>query len=105
LPTDAITPRKRHISSHSWRRGAYQFVGCPIGILTAEHQRERTLVAALASATETYAKDMASAKKRIIETLRALTELYPGHIWKEDYLLFPMTNKVLSADDQKDLGS
>ena len=29
--------------------------------------------------------------------------LYPNHIWKEDYLLFPMTNKVLSPDDQKDL--
>ena len=78
--------------------------GCPIAILTAEHQRGRTLVSTLASATETYAKDMTSAKKNLVETLKALTELYPGHIWKEDYLLFPMTNKVLSAEDQKELG-
>ena len=78
--------------------------GCPIGILTVEHQRGRALVASLASATEVYAKDIASAKKNLIEPLRALTGLYPGHIWKEDYLLFPMTNKVLSAEDQKDLG-
>ena len=77
--------------------------GCPIAILTAEHQRGRALVSTLASATETYAKDMTSAKKNLVETLKALTELYPGHIWKEDYLLFPMTNKVLSAEDQKDL--
>ena len=78
--------------------------GCPIAILTAEHQRGRALVSTLASATEMYAKDVASAKKNLVETLKALTELYPGHIWKEDYLLFPMTNKVLSAEDQKDLG-
>jgi hemerythrin-like domain-containing protein len=77
--------------------------GCPIAILTAEHQRGRALVSTLASATETYGKDMASAKKNLVETLKALTELYPGHIWKEDYLLFPMTNKVLSAEDQKEL--
>ena len=78
--------------------------GCPIAILTAEHHRGRALVSTLASATETYTKDMASAKKNLVETLKALTELYPGHIWKEDYLLFPMTNKVLSAEDQKELG-
>jgi hemerythrin-like domain-containing protein len=77
--------------------------GCPIGILTAEHQRGRALVGTLASATETYAKDMASSRKDLVETLKALTELYPGHIWKEDYLLFPMTNKVLTGEDQKDL--
>jgi hemerythrin-like domain-containing protein len=78
--------------------------GCPIGILKAEHQRGRALVSTLASATETYAKDMTSSKKSLVETLKALTDLYPGHIWKEDYLLFPMTNKVLSAEDQNDLG-
>ena len=78
--------------------------GCPIGVLTVEHQSGRALVTSLASATDEYAKNIASTKKNLIETLRALTGLYPGHIWKEDYLLFPMTNKVLSAEDQKDLG-
>jgi len=28
-----------------------------------------------------------------------LVELYPGHIWKEDYLLFPLAGKVLSPAD------
>ena len=92
-----------HLFTLLEKRGA-PVRGCPIAILTAEHQRGRALVSTLASATETYAKDMTSAKKNLVETLKALTELYPGHIWKEDYLLFPMTNKVLSAEDQKDLG-
>jgi hemerythrin-like domain-containing protein len=77
--------------------------GCPIGILTAEHQRGRALVAALSSAIEARAKDEESAKKSLIQALKSLTELYPGHIWKEDYLLFPMTNKILNAEEQKGL--
>lgn len=77
--------------------------GCPIGILTAEHQRGRTLVSALASAVDTYAKNGESARKSLIQALKSLTELYPGHIWKEDYLLFPMTNKILNSEEQKDL--
>jgi hemerythrin-like domain-containing protein len=77
--------------------------GCPIGILTVEHQRGRALVSALASAIETYMKDRESASRSLIQTLRSLTELYPGHIWKEDYLLFPMTNKILDVDEQNNL--
>jgi hemerythrin-like domain-containing protein len=77
--------------------------GCPIGILTVEHQRGRSLVASLSSAIETQVKDRESARKSLIQALKSLTELYPGHIWKEDYLLFPMTNKILNAEEQRDL--
>jgi hemerythrin-like domain-containing protein len=27
--------------------------------------------------------------------------LYPAHIWKEDYLLFPMADKILSPSDHE----
>jgi hemerythrin-like domain-containing protein len=77
--------------------------GCPIGILTVEHQRGRALVSELASTIETYTKNRESARRSLIQTLKSLTELYPGHIWKEDYLLFPMTNKILNVDEQNDL--
>jgi len=77
--------------------------GCPIGILTVEHQRGRALVSAFVSAVETYAKNEESARRSIIQALKSLTELYPGHIWKEDYLLFPMTNKILNAEEQENL--
>lgn len=77
--------------------------GCPIGILTVEHQRGRALVSAFDSAVETYAKNEESARRSIIQALKSLTELYPGHIWKEDYLLFPMTNKILNAEEQENL--
>jgi hemerythrin-like domain-containing protein len=77
--------------------------GCPIGALIHEHQKGRTFVAELAEALDAHAKDKALPKDRVAKCLRELTGLYPNHIWKEDYLLFPMTNKILSADDQKDL--
>ena len=77
--------------------------GCPIGVLIHEHERGRALVGQLAQATETYASGNGSAKDAVTETLRALIELYPSHIWKEEYLLFPMSAKVLSAADQQQL--
>jgi hemerythrin-like domain-containing protein len=77
--------------------------GCPVGALTHEHQQGRALVTGLAEAAEAYAKGDTAAIEALVSNLRGITELYPNHIWKEDYLLFPMTNKVLSSDDQKDL--
>lgn len=77
--------------------------GCPIGVLVHEHERGRTLVAQLAQATEAYASRNGAARDPVTEPLRGLVELYPSHIWKEEYLLFPMSAKVLSAADQQQL--
>jgi hemerythrin-like domain-containing protein len=44
-----------------------------------------------------------SARNDLLLTLRELTELYPGHIWKEEYLLLPMADKLLSIDEQASL--
>ena len=71
--------------------------GCPLAVLMAEHQRGRALVNGFATAAETYARDEPSAKRSLLENLRALVGLYPDHIWKEDYLLFPVTNKILGT--------
>jgi len=79
--------------------------GCPIGALTAEHQAGRVLVRAFAEAAEAYINQGASAKGPLIESLKNLTDLYPAHIWKEDYLLFPMTNKVLGPAEQQELAA
>jgi hemerythrin-like domain-containing protein len=77
--------------------------GCPIGGLTHEHQQGRVLVKELAAAVEAYGGGDPSAKESLIKSLHGVVGLYPNHIWKEDYLLFPMSNKVLGLDDQKAL--
>jgi hemerythrin-like domain-containing protein len=61
------------------------------------------LVSELAAAVEAFGRGDASARDALIKSLRGITELYPNHIWKEDYLLFPMANKVLGPAEQKDL--
>lgn len=77
--------------------------GCPLGVLLAEHQRGRELVRQFAEAKDLYTKGDPPAKGALIKSLRALTDLYPNHIWKEDYLAFPMANKILTAEEQSDL--
>ena len=77
--------------------------GCPVDALMREHVMGRALVKGLAEAAEAWQEGDPSARENLIKNLRGITELYPNHIWKEDYLLFPMSNKVLSAEDQQNL--
>ena len=77
--------------------------GCPVGVLTMEHGKGRILVKELADGAEAYQNGDPGAKQAVIQALRGIAILYPNHIWKEDYLLFPMTNKVLNQDEQQTL--
>ena len=38
-----------------------------------------------------------------MKSLRGITELYPNRIWKEEYLAFPMADKILSSKKQRNL--
>jgi hemerythrin-like domain-containing protein len=77
--------------------------GCPLGTLRHEHERSRALTQALVQATVEYSADPYSARPALMEVLRELVRFYPAHIWKEEYLLFPLADKVLSAGDQERL--
>jgi hemerythrin-like domain-containing protein len=77
--------------------------GCPIGALMGEHKEARALVTALSDAVAPYAAGDPTARETALTSLKGIATLYPNHIWKEDYLLFPMTNKVLSQEDQQEL--
>ena len=77
--------------------------GCPLGILVHEHERGRALVTELAQSAEAYAGAEPEARERLQKCLHGLTELYPGHMWREEYLLFPMTEKILSQEEMDEL--
>jgi len=79
--------------------------GCPVGALLGEHKRGRELVSEFAEAIEEYASGADGAVAGLATKMKALAELYPAHIWKEDYLLFPMSEKVLRVDDLADLAA
>ena len=77
--------------------------GCPIGGLNHEHEKGRALVRALAEQAPAYAQGRPGAKEGLLETLHGIFDLYQNHIWKEDAMVFPMADKVLTAADQKEL--
>ncbi|MCX6178834.1 MAG: hemerythrin domain-containing protein [Chlorobiales bacterium] len=79
--------------------------GCPIGGLINEHARGRVLVKGLDEAASALSINEADdvARGRLITNLRGIADLYPGHIWREDYMLFPMTDKILGKEEQDTL--
>lgn len=79
--------------------------GCPIGGLNHEHEKGRALVKALAEQATACGAGHPAAREALLETLRGLVDLYQNHIWKEDAMVFPMADKVLTAADQEELSA
>jgi hemerythrin-like domain-containing protein len=77
--------------------------GCPLGALMGEHTRGRFLVTNLAEGVDLLAAGDEKGLEKIKKGLTGIVSLYPNHIWKEDFLLFPMTHKVMSPDAMKDM--
>lgn len=75
--------------------------GCPLGALRHEHQRSRALTDTLIEATSRYSANPFLGRQPLVEVLRDLASFYPAHIWKEEYLLFPLVKKVLSAQEDE----
>jgi hemerythrin-like domain-containing protein len=75
--------------------------GCPLSALKGEHAKSRQLLGDLNSAAAAYIKDAEGGRLALIQVLQSLVALYPTHIWKEDYLLFPMADKILAESDQE----
>ena len=71
--------------------------------LEREHRSAKQLVAQLAKAAAVYVHNPAAVRCRVIDLLQQLVELYPAHIWKEDFLLFPLAQQNLSQTEQQDL--
>ncbi len=77
--------------------------GGPIGVMLAEHEQGRAYVRAMAEASGRYAKGDKSAVAALIENGRGYAGLLRQHIAKEDGILFPMADKVLSGAEQAQL--
>jgi hemerythrin-like domain-containing protein len=76
---------------------------CPIVVINYENQKRQTLVDQLTSAVNAYVESGGAVRETLASTLQALAEFFPDHIWKEEYLLLPMAEKVLSEEDRNSL--
>lgn len=77
--------------------------GCPVGALLGEHRKGRALRADLIAAVDAYTAGADGSQDQLAASMKALADLYPAHIWKEDYLLFPLSEKVLTPADRTEL--
>ncbi len=79
--------------------------GCPIGGLNREHEKGRALVKALADHVSACQQRQPGSQQELLTTLREILDLYRNHIWKEDAMVFPMAEKLLTAADQEELAA
>jgi hemerythrin-like domain-containing protein len=79
--------------------------GCPIGGLNHEHEKGRALVGSLEEWVTFYEQRRPGTQVGLVQTLRGIGDLYQNHIWKEDAMVFPMADKILTEADQKELSA
>lgn len=77
--------------------------GGPIGVMLAEHELGRGCVHALADAIPGAAGGNPEAVEQVLSSIASYVELLRGHIAKEDQVLFPMGDRVMTDQDQRDL--
>ena len=77
--------------------------GGPLGVMLFEHDEGRAYVGALAGAIDAYESGDESAARAIAENARGYVDVLRNHFMKEDNILFPMADRVLSPADQQEL--
>jgi len=68
----------------------------PVGVMKAEHVQARECVSRFADAVERLASGEPAARDDVVRAIRCLCDLYPQHIRKENEILFPMAEKILT---------
>jgi hemerythrin-like domain-containing protein len=84
------------------RKGILKHRG-PIAVMLMEHEQGRLFVKGLNEALAKYEKGDMKAKAAIIKNARGYADLLDHHIYKEDNILYPMGDKVLSEADNREL--
>ena len=77
--------------------------GCPIGGLNREHEKGRALVSALDGQITLYEQHRTGANETLRQTFREIIQLYRHHLWMEDAMVFPMSEKLISEADNREL--
>ena len=77
----------------------------PLAVMLQEHKQGRAWVRAAADALPTAATGDAQAVESFTRNLLSYITLLEAHIGKEDNILYPMADRVLTAADQSDLAA
>lgn len=79
--------------------------GGPIGVMLQEHDEGRRLVRAAAEVLPQAGMGNAGARTALSSNLLNFVRLLRAHINKEDNILYPMADEILTTADQTDLAA
>ena len=93
---------ERHLFARMEGRGMSRDSG-PIAVMLMEHEEGRRRIAAIAEALPRASKNEPSAIAGVKENPLSCARLLRAHIDKEDNVLYPTADNLLSQDDRKAL--
>ena len=93
---------EKHLFPRLEERGIPR-AGGPIGVMLEEHEQGRAKVRTIVEELTRIEQDKGRPADVLRGHLLAYADLLEAHIRKENGILFPMGNRVLTADDQKGL--
>ena len=76
------------------------FARYPVQSFYDEHHRTEPLLTGLVKAAQEHASRNGASTEALVRSLRDVIDFYPGHIWKANYLLFPLADELLRQADQ-----
>lgn len=74
--------------------------GGPIGVMLAEHDQGRAYVRTMREEGHKHAEGTLENPSRLVEAVRGYVGLLRQHILKEDRILYPLADRLLSPEDQ-----
>jgi hemerythrin-like domain-containing protein len=75
--------------------------GYPMTDIKGEHQKGRLLTGELSLACSKYIVNQGTGRLSLMQALQGIIALYRDHMWKEEYFLLPIADKMLSAEDHQ----
>ena len=93
---------ENHVFARMAQRGI-PVEGGPLGVMFAEHDQGRAYVRIMREEGEKYAEGRLTNPDLLIDAVRGYVHLLRQHITKEDRILYPMGNQVLTPEDQEQL--
>ena len=72
----------------------------PVAVMLAEHEEGRRLTRGMRQAAEKLAQGEQAARQEITSNAMGYVHLLRQHIQKENYILFPMADKIIPPDRQ-----
>lgn len=79
--------------------------GGPIGVMLMEHEQGRAFARGIKAALPGYAQGESAAGASLLENIRGYADLLLAHIQKEDKVLYPLSDRILSQREKDDLAA